>query len=102
MLQGGATPLGATVINLSVGGVLVETDEALDAQESVKVVLDTRGATGEVNSCVLRGRVLRSEPVAETGRQRVAIAFFDPLSDEQLLRHGVGSRRLTSVGGGRP
>lgn len=92
------SPETAHALNLSRGGVLLETDAAFRASEAVRVLLD-RGESTDGGGWDIGGRIVRVE--RESGGAatfRVGIAFDGPVPAECLracaLEHsGVGAGR---------
>lgn len=68
------------VIDISTGGVLVESDGAPLSPQST-IVFELSGQTGTM---LMPARVLRSQPIAGGARHQTACAFKRPLSIETL------------------
>ena len=100
----GQSVAGVTVVplNLSEGGVLLETREAYKAADTVRLVLRRPGAEGS-DRWEIDGRVVRVDPPTEPAeRFRIGVEFDRPLPQgcltAQVLREG--SPRA-ATGGGR-
>lgn len=94
--------LGASGINFSLDGALLETDAPYRRDDSVRLVLGGKGPLTPEGPCVVVGQVVRveSDP-APHRRVRIGVAFQRPIPEELLTRQVMmSSLSRAAIGAG--